>query len=379
MLANDIVYSHDLLKNCILSSGKILTCGNGGSISDAEHIVGDLMKGFRLRRRITSSQQDIFRKAYPEKAQIFVENLQQAIPAISLVNSISLSTAFADDVGPEFVFAQQVFGLGRPGDVLIVISTSGNSKNVVLAAQVARAINLKVISLTGEDGGKLSEYSDVVLKAPSGNVNTIQEYHMPIYHCICAMLEDSLFGEDGKVKNIEIRDSKRGNSVKSLKHVQLVVFDFDGVFTDNKVYTSQQGIESVACDRRDSLGCSILKKLGVNLFILSTEANPVVLKRAEKIGIDAEMACRDKKQFIQKYLDKHAFNPANVAYMGNDLNDLEAMALVGHRVVPADAHPLLLKNASLILTKNGGEGAVRELCEMITAQKKGGPECMYSS
>jgi len=371
--------AYNVLIDCVSSSGKIFTCGNGGSAADAEHIVGELMKGFRLKRELTFEQQNRIRQLFPEQASVFIENLQRTIPAISLVSSISLSTAFANDVNPNFLFAQQIFGLGKPGDVLIAISTSGNSANVLYAAQTAKIFGLKVVALTGKDGGKLVEYADVALKAPADDVATIQELHVPIYHCICAMLEESLFGEKSIVDMAEIKSvkTKRSDNFIGLKDVQVVFFDFDGVFTDNKVYTSQHGEETVACDRRDSLGLDALKRMGMELIVLSTETNPVVLKRAEKLGLSVETGCRDKKEFLNSYLMKKGIDPKNVVYMGNDLNDFQAMCLVGHKVVPADAHPILIKIASLVLKNKGGQGAVRELCEIIMVQKKGGIECLY--
>jgi len=126
VVSNEIQGSYDLLLPCVRSGGKIFTCGNGGSAADAEHIVGELMKGFRLRRELSEIQIQSVAELYPEEASFLSKNLQQAIPALSLVSSVSLSTAFANDVNPDFIFAQQIFGLGHPGDVLIAISTSGN-------------------------------------------------------------------------------------------------------------------------------------------------------------------------------------------------------------------------------------------------------------
>jgi len=126
----DIGRGYDLLAACIRGGGKILTCGNGGSASDAEHIVGELMKGFTLTRPLSAAQTEALARAFPEEGEHIASRLQQAIPAVSLVSGVALPTAFNNDVDPDFVFAQQVFGLGRPGDVLIAISTSGNSRNV---------------------------------------------------------------------------------------------------------------------------------------------------------------------------------------------------------------------------------------------------------
>jgi D-sedoheptulose 7-phosphate isomerase len=192
-VSKNILNSHYMLKECIINGGKILTCGNGGSAADAEHIVGELMKGFRLKRELTMRQVEKIAKLYPEEADFLAQNLQQAIPAISLVSSVSLSTAFANDVNTDFVFAQQIYGIGNSGDVLIAISTSGSSANVINAAKIARIKSVKVIGLTGIKGGKLERYCTVIIKAPGSGVAEIQELHLPIYHCICSMLEKSLF------------------------------------------------------------------------------------------------------------------------------------------------------------------------------------------
>ncbi len=189
-----------ILKNSVISDKKILICGNGGSAADAEHIVGELMKGFLLKRELLNSEKNKIADYYPDEAEYLAKNLQRAIPAISLVNSMSLSTAFSNDVNPDFIFAQQLFGLGNEGDVLIAISTSGNSKNVVLSAKIARIKKISVIALTGEHGGELINFADISLMVPSSDVRYIQEYHIKVYHCLCAMLENDLFG-DGKSNN----------------------------------------------------------------------------------------------------------------------------------------------------------------------------------
>ena len=192
-ISDKIEASHELLFKCFMRGGKIFTCGNGGSAADAEHIVGELMKGFRLLRELTQEQNQNIAEFFPEEASFLSKNLQQAIPAISLVSSVSFSTAFSNDVNPDFIFAQQIFGLANPGDVLIAISTSGNSMNVVNAAKIARVKALKIIALTGENGGNLENYSDVTVHAPSKDVAIIQEYHLSIYHCLCSMLEQKIF------------------------------------------------------------------------------------------------------------------------------------------------------------------------------------------
>jgi len=171
-----------LLKKVYDDGGKVLICGNGGSAADAEHIVGELMKGFLLPRQVED----------PKLSHI--QGLQGALPAIALTGHTALSTAFANDVNPALIFAQQVYGYGRTGDALICISTSGNAENVILAAKTARALGIQVIGMTGVTGGRLAKICDVLLYVPENETVYIQELHLPLYHCLCAMLEEEFFG-----------------------------------------------------------------------------------------------------------------------------------------------------------------------------------------
>ena len=182
----EISKAFDLLLSCYRNGGKVLTCGNGGSAADAEHIVGELLKKFRKHRDIDSS---VAEKLPPE----LVAKLEGALPAVSLVSMSGILTAFANDVAWETAFAQQVYGLGKPGDVLIALSTSGNSENCINAALVAKAKGLKVISMTGADGGKLDDLADAAIKVPEVETYKVQELHLPIYHALCAAIEEGLF------------------------------------------------------------------------------------------------------------------------------------------------------------------------------------------
>ncbi len=193
-LENEIKSAHDALVQCYKSGNKILLCGNGGSAADAEHICGELMKGFLLPRELTNNQVGDFANAYGEEGLKLAKGLQQAIPAISLVSGVALPTAYANDMEPQNVFAQQVLGLGNKGDVLFAISTSGNSQNVINAMQVARVKGLKCIALTGKGGGKMAALCDILLDVPSSCTPEIQELHLPLYHTLCAMLEAEIFG-----------------------------------------------------------------------------------------------------------------------------------------------------------------------------------------
>lgn len=191
----EIEAAYELLRGCFAAGGRLLVCGNGGSAADSLHIVGELMKGFALSRKLSADWEEKFKQVCPEMAPYLMENLQGALPAISLVSETALSTAYANDQAPDLSFAQQVLGQGKAGDVLLCISTSGNSTNVLYAAAVARAMELRVIGLAGQGGGRLKELSDVCICAPSRITYQIQEYHLPIYHALCLALEREFFGE----------------------------------------------------------------------------------------------------------------------------------------------------------------------------------------
>ena len=190
-----VLAAYQLLRNCYHNKGLIMVCGNGGSAADAEHIVGELMKGFKLRRPLSREQRLLIQSAFPDDGAFLSENLQQAIPAISLVSQTSISTAFINDVEAEMVFAQLVLGYGKPGDALIGLSTTGNSKNVVNACKIAKALGIRTIGFTGEKQSRLSEICDVTIRVPAQEVYRVQELHLPVYHTLCAMLEADVFGD----------------------------------------------------------------------------------------------------------------------------------------------------------------------------------------
>lgn len=193
----DIISAYEILEEAYSSGRKLLVSGNGGSASDSEHIVGELMKEFKLKRRVFGEQAAALKEIDLELGQTLAEGLQGALPAISLTGHSSLTTAFMNDAMPELVFAQQVNGYGKPGDVFLGISTSGNSKNVLYAAVNAKAKGLKVIGLTGSKENKLMKYADVCIRVPETETYKIQELHLPVYHCLCLMLEDKFFGNLG--------------------------------------------------------------------------------------------------------------------------------------------------------------------------------------
>ena len=180
---NDIENALSLMIDTYKKGGKILVCGNGGSSADADHIVGELMKGFLKDRKVTDER-------IPQELR---EKLQGALPAISLSAHISLMTATINDNDADMIFAQQVYGYAKENDLLIAISTSGNSKNVVNAVKVAKPLGVKAIALTGKTGGELKQFADVTICAPSTETYKIQEYHLPIYHYLCAKVENEIF------------------------------------------------------------------------------------------------------------------------------------------------------------------------------------------
>ena len=194
-IREEIENAYNTIVECYENGGKVLIVGNGGSAADAEHIVGELMKGFVKNRTISKEMQDALLEIDPERGAGLIKNLQGGLPAICLNAHTSLNTAFANDKDPVMIYAQQVNGYGKPGDVFIGISTSGNAENVMYAAITAKAKGLKVIALTGKDGGKLAKVSDVSMIVPVQETYKIQEYHLPIYHVLCLMLEDRFYEE----------------------------------------------------------------------------------------------------------------------------------------------------------------------------------------
>lgn len=190
---DDIVKAAELMVRCYENGGKIMTCGNGGSAADAVHIVGELMKGFCKRRELPENEKNVL-SAYGEEGRVLAENLQGTLASVSLINEISLQTAFSNDVLPELGTAQQLYGLAEKGDVFIGISTSGNAKNLYYASIAAKAKSCSVVILSGRDGGILKRLADVSVIVPETETYKIQELHLPVYHAICLALEEEFFG-----------------------------------------------------------------------------------------------------------------------------------------------------------------------------------------
>ncbi len=175
------------------AGGKLLLCGNGGSCADCDHIAGELVKGFLKRRPLPAPLREKISHALPDGGDALAESLQGGLPAISLAAHPALFTAFANDVSAEYVFAQQVLAYGRPGDLLVGISTSGNARNVACAVATAKAAGLTTVGLTGAHGGKLRALVDIAICVPASETMRIQELHLPVYHALCAQVEEALF------------------------------------------------------------------------------------------------------------------------------------------------------------------------------------------
>jgi len=184
---SDILRAYEALRDAYAAGNKLLLCGNGGSASDADHISGELLKGFQSKRPLSAEQTEAL-------GEELASNLQQSLPAIPLTAFAALSTAYTNDVTAEHIYAQLTLGLGKPGDILLGISTSGNAINVGHALTVARAQGMKTIGLTGQSGGAMKPLCDICICAPSSETFRIQEYHLPIYHVLCLLVEDHFFG-----------------------------------------------------------------------------------------------------------------------------------------------------------------------------------------
>lgn len=184
MCEDAITKALELMIETYKNGGKVLICGNGGSASDSGHIVGELMKGFLLPREVSDER----------ISSDLRQNLQGGLPAISLCSHEALMTAFINDVKPDMVYAQQVYGYAKPEDLVIGITTSGNSANVVNAIRVAKDMGVKTVALTGKTGGKLYEIADVTVRVPETETYKVQEYHLPVYHYLCAKTEETFFG-----------------------------------------------------------------------------------------------------------------------------------------------------------------------------------------
>ncbi len=191
---DDIADAYHMLKDMYTNGHKLLVAGNGGSAADAEHIAGELMKKFRLTRHVPEDFAQKLKAVDPDRGAKLAANLERSLTAIPLVTCEAITTAYMNDVDAIGVFAQQLYGFGREGDVFLGISTSGNSENIISAAVTAKALGIKTIVLTGSGGGKLAGYADITIRVPETETHKIQELHLPVYHCLCMMLEEEFFG-----------------------------------------------------------------------------------------------------------------------------------------------------------------------------------------
>lgn len=188
----EIVAVYEILENCFAMGKRLYLCGNGGSAADCEHIAGELLKSFKKCRPLSSDLVEGLKKQ-GDRGQVLIESLEGGLPAVSLCGHTAFSTAFQNDRNPMYVFAQQVGVWGQSGDVLLTLSTSGNSKNCIYAATVAKAKNMQVVAMLGGNGGMLKELADASVTVPEKETFKVQELHFPVYHCLCAMLEEEFF------------------------------------------------------------------------------------------------------------------------------------------------------------------------------------------
>lgn len=192
-IRKQILGAYEILQDCYEADGKLLIAGNGGSCADSEHMVGELMKGFLKRRPVPEQMARRLAAVDSERGMLLAKRLQRGLPAIALTGHNALTTAFANDVNGDMSYAQQLYGYGRPGDVFLGISTSGNAENVMFAVTAAKALGMKTIGLTGKDGGALGRSCNVAIIVPEQETFKIQELHLPVYHALCLMLEEHFY------------------------------------------------------------------------------------------------------------------------------------------------------------------------------------------
>lgn len=190
----DLILAYQLIVKVFENNNNLFICGNGGSASDADHMVGELVKGFENPRPISKTLSQTLINKDPSLGKTLVNGLQQGLPAIALYGNHAVATAISNDNHPTLVYAQQLQALGKSGDALLAISTSGNSPNLLYALYLAQQLGIRTIGLTGKSGGKMRNYCEVCICAPSSRTLQVQEYHLPLYHTICLMLENHFFG-----------------------------------------------------------------------------------------------------------------------------------------------------------------------------------------
>ena len=343
-LVPDITAAACLLAKVLARGNKVLVMGNGGSAAEAQHLVAELIGRFEKDR--------------------------SPYAAISLNADISVLTALVNDYGMAQMFSRQIEALGQPGDLVVAISTSGNSSNIVEGAKTAQANGLTVLGLTGQTGGNLAEYSNSILRVPSVRTARIQEIHNLITHLLCESAEKYLSQGIG-VSVVPREQQTVSKSLvplnEKLRRIKLLILDFDGVLTDNRVLVTQNKTEAVLCHRGDGWGIARLQETGVEILVLSTEPNSVVLARCNKLNIDCIHGCNDKPKALQKLAQTRSLSLDEIGYVGNDVNDLGCMQQVGVPIAVADAIPEIKAIACYITTQPGGYGAVREVADRLLA------------
>ncbi len=194
-LQEDMLSAFNALRTGFADGKRLFLCGNGGSAADAEHIVGELMKGYLMSRPVSGEFREKLVRRHPTDGNYLADHLQGALPAVALTGHSSLSSAYANDVAADMGYAQQLYGYGRPGDMLLAISTSGNSANVVNAVKLAQVLDILSIGLTGAEGGLLANLCTITIRVPEHSTPRIQELHLPVYHWLCEALEEQFFGD----------------------------------------------------------------------------------------------------------------------------------------------------------------------------------------
>ena len=217
-ITSQIQSAAEMIIKSYTAGGKLLVCGNGGSCSDSDHLVGELMKSFESERPLDISFQERLAEISPSRGKFLAGKLEHGLPAISLSAHTSLTTAISNDMGADLVFAQQVIGYGMEKDVIIGISTSGNSQNVLDAFITAKAMNIIVIGITGKTGGRMKEYSDILINVPEEMTASAQELHLPVLHTICRIVENYFYGQNKRQKT-EVRSQKSEDKTKCYIHL----------------------------------------------------------------------------------------------------------------------------------------------------------------
>jgi D-sedoheptulose 7-phosphate isomerase len=358
-IQNDIVNGYKILENCFHNGGKLLVAGYGGSATDAEHIVGELMKSFVINRGLESVFKNRLCEIDAVKGSFLSAHLEDVLPVIALIGNDALNTAFANDVDAELVFAQQLHGYGNPNDVFLAISTSGNSQNIVYAAVTAKAKGIQVLCLTGAGGGELGRYADVAVMVPETETYKVQELHLPIYHSWCLALEKAFFYMKNRCNMPEYN--------KGCHLVRAVVFDVDGVLTDGKVYMSADDKEMKAYCLKDIDALNDLKQRGYLIACITGEDNYFTDLLKKKLVFDFFYAgCKDKLRKLEEFEKDNGLKAKNVCYIGDGKYDIEAVQHAGVGMCPIDAIQRVKAVADIILNCRGGEGCLEQILSYLT-------------